>query len=320
MTLRRRGMIRSVLKWAGLVLVGIVIGSGSSFGYWYWQQAATKKILPVVRKEVVSVNREIALGQIVQAEDISLIAAEEELIPAGAFTVPEQVIGKRTWVRLVPKVILQPEFFYQSQPELMVNQQEIVVRKLPDHLEIGDYTDLRIQFPSGHDYCVLSHKQIGSLNQEKNMIVLGLSEAERIRMGSALADIQSYEQAYLYLSIYPKAVDMPDTVVRYPVNGSVQPLYEEITQNRMMGEERNHLELALTQLKADEKFLKAESQIVSDKENALNSEITANSANEDPDLQNNGHLEVTERPENAPAVDELPEEEVPAGSVKEVEY
>ncbi|RRD94563.1 hypothetical protein EII17_07200 [Clostridiales bacterium COT073_COT-073] len=320
MTLRRRGMIRSVLKWAGLVLVGMVIGSGSSFGYWYWQQAATKKIPPVVRKEVVSVNREIALGEIIQAEDISLMAAEEELIPAGALVVPEQAIGQRTWVKLVPKVILQPDFFYQNQPELMVNQQEIVVQKLPEQLEIGDYTDLRIQFPSGHDYCVLSHKQIGGLNQEKNMIVLGLSEAERVRMGSALADIQSYEQAYLYLSIYPRAVDMPDTVVRYPVNGSVQPLYEEITRSRMMGEERNHLELALIQLKADEKFLKAESQAISSQENVLNPEMPADPAGENKNLQNQQHLELTEKPENGPAVDELPEEQVPAGSVKAVEY
>ncbi len=256
MTLRKMGMIRSVLKILGLVVLGILIGAGGSFGYQFWQAAKTEKTLPVVRRTVLTVSRPLELGEIVEEADLTEMEVEEDSIPAGAFTLPEEVIGRKAWVALKPKVLLQPEFFYETNLEFWENTQEVTVAELPAGLLPGDYIDVRILFPSGHDYCVLSHKQAGGLDPEKKKIVLGLTEEERVRLGSAQNDVQTYERAYLYLTIYPKAVDMPDTVVRYPVSGSVQPLYEDVAQSEIIGQERNRLEAALTQLKEEEKFLK----------------------------------------------------------------
>lgn len=278
MTLRSRGMVRNILKIIGLMIVGMMIGGGAGLGYHFWVMAKQESIPPVIRKPVVTVDREIGPGEILTDEDLKIIEVEEELIPLGAFTNPEEIIGKKAWINLTPKVILQPALFYQNRPELMENEQEIVLHKLPDNLQSGDYVDVRIQFPSGHDYCVLSHKQVSNFWQEKNMISLGLSEPERVRMGSAQTDVATYERAYLYLTIYPQAVDMPDTTVRYPVSGSVQGLYEEVASSLLPGEERKHLELALLQLKQEEKFLEAQENAQKDKTVADAEQETANSS------------------------------------------
>ena len=261
MTLRKMGMIRSALKTVGLVVLGIVIGAGGSFGYQHWQAASTEKLLPAVRRTVLTVSRPIELGEVIAEADLAEMEVEEDAVPAGVFTLPEEVIGRKTWVALKPRVMLQPEFFYETNLEFWQNTQEVEVSELPAELLPGDYVDVRILFPSGHDYCVLSHKQAGGLDADKKKIVLGLTEEERVRLGSAQIDVQTYERAYLYLTIYPKAVDMPDTVVRYPVSGSVQPLYEDVAQSAIVGQERNRLEAALTQLKAEEKFLKMQERI-----------------------------------------------------------
>ena len=62
MTLRKMGMIRNALKTVGLVVLGIVIGAGGSFGYQYWQAASTEKLLPAVRRTVLTVSQPIELG------------------------------------------------------------------------------------------------------------------------------------------------------------------------------------------------------------------------------------------------------------------
>ena len=96
MTLRKMGMIRSILKTAGLIVLGVVIGAGGSFGYRLWQDAKTEKLLPVVRRTVLTVNRPVELGKIIEETDLTEIEVEEDAIPAGAFTLPEEAIGRKT--------------------------------------------------------------------------------------------------------------------------------------------------------------------------------------------------------------------------------
>ncbi len=256
MSLRKWGMVRSILRYVGFVILGIALGAGGSIGYHYLREANKEEIVPIARRQVLTVNRPVELGEILEADDLIEIEVEETMIPAGAFVLPEEVIGQKAWVELKPQMLLQPELFYRQSLEYWENIQELELKELPAELLPGDFVDLRILFPSGHDYCVLSHKQVGALDSEKKKIVIGLKEEERVRLGSAQTDVRAYEHVYFYLTIYPKAVDMPDTIVRYPVSGSVQPLYEDVTQSGIVSQERIQLESALAQLKEEEKFLR----------------------------------------------------------------
>lgn len=260
MSLRRRGKIISFLKFVGVLLLGVLMGAGTGFGFHMYKMASIEEVKPVPKQTVITVSHPVKLGDVITEEDIVEMEVEEERIPLGSFTQKEEVLGKKAWTRLEPKVVLNQDLFYSENIDFMQNLQEVTLVKLPENLEIGDYIDLRIQFPSGHDYCVLSHKQVGSKNIELNQITLGLNEEERVRLGSAKTDALTFDNTYLYLTIYPKGVEMPNTAVRYPVSGSVQKLYEEVTGGLVIGQERNQLELALNQLKEDAKFLKLVSE------------------------------------------------------------
>lgn len=260
MSLRRRGKILSILKIMGILLLGMVIGASAGLGFHIYKMASVEKVKPVVKQTVITVSRPVDLGEVITEEDVIEMEMPEESVPLGSFTQKEEVLGKKAWTRLEPKIILNQDLFYKENIAFMQNIQEVQLIKLPENLEVGDYIDLRIQFPSGHDYCVLSHKQVGSKNIEQNQITVALNEEERVRFGSAKTDASTYDNTYLYLSIYPKGVEMPNTVVRYPVSGSVQKLYEEVTGSVIVGQERNQLELALNQLKEEAKFLKLVSE------------------------------------------------------------
>lgn len=255
MSLRRQGMIRSFLKWTMVFVLGLAIGVGGSLGYRYWKERGKEQEKVIVLEKVLTVNREISMGAVLTPEDIEEMEINEENIPAGALKLTENAVGQKVWVNLKPKVILSEDFFYQKNLEMYENNQEITVREIPASLESGDYIDIRVKFPSGHDYCVLAHKQVGDIHLEEKKMTLSLSEEERLRFSSALTDTETYDLTYLYVSVYPKAKDTPMTEVRYPVNGSVQALYEEIAGRKINGQLRNDLETALEQLKAEQKFL-----------------------------------------------------------------
>lgn len=257
MSLRRRGAVYQWLKWTGVLVLGMAIGAGSGFGYHFWQKATTVQVKPVEKKQIITVSRSVQMGETLSEQDLTEMEIEEGQVPLGAFTSRSEAIGKKAWTNLTPKAVLSQDYFFQENTEFMQNTQEVVFDKLPEGLEDGDYIDVRIQFPSGHDYCVLSHKQVFRVNYELNKVAFGMSEEERVRFGSAKTDVATFDTAYLYISIYPKGVDMPNTIVRYPVNGSVKKLYEDVAGSNVISNERSHLEVALQQLKEEEKFLKS---------------------------------------------------------------
>lgn len=260
MSLRRRSSIFRFLKRAVFLGVGFILGVAAGTIYFYGMPKPAEAKIVTREATVWSVQRPIASGDLIAEEDLLPIQIEEEKIPLGVFHTKEEAIGKRAWVSIAPKMILHEELCYQEQVGLAENAQEISVAVIPEAILVGDYLDLRIQFPSGHDYCVLSHKKLGGLDREHGKMLLGLSEEERIRLSSAQSDADLFEGTSLYVTIYPRAVEQALTAVSYPVNGSVQKLYESVATANSFAESRNHLELALVKLKEEEKFLEARAE------------------------------------------------------------
>jgi len=103
---------------------------------------------------------------------------------------------------------------------------------LPILLKAGDYVDIRISFPSGLDYVVLSKKHIENLirsesegvNKGLQVMTLYLSSEEMIRLSSAFVDAYLSQDTYLYASVYVDADLQNEAQVTYPVNEDVQRL------------------------------------------------------------------------------------------------
>lgn len=85
----------------------------------------------------------------------------------------------------------------------------------------GDYCDVRILFPTGQNYIVLSKKKVLSADAEN--ICFNVCEHEVMAMSSALYDVNRYDGTYVYLTKYTSAGDTA-SIPDYPVSHFVYEL------------------------------------------------------------------------------------------------
>ncbi len=99
-------------------------------------------------------------------------------------------------------------------------------------LQKGDSVDVRISFPSGLDYIVLSKKVLidkKKLEDETldELCIFHLNESEILRLSSALVDAYLHQGTYLYTTLYVSGGSQPRAEVTYPTNGDVMALIEQ---------------------------------------------------------------------------------------------
>lgn len=109
-----------------------------------------------------------------------------------------------------------------------------------DEQEIGEFLDIRIRFPNGEDYIVVTEKTITYVTDKG--FYMYLDEKELHMLSSARTDVDVYEGAKLYLSSYGKKQE--DILTDYPINLFVLSSYpayfenpEEIYSRRLQLEE-----------------------------------------------------------------------------------
>ncbi len=107
-----------------------------------------------------------------------------------------------------------------------LREYEISSLILPTGIEIGDYIDVRISFPNGLDYVVLSKKKIRSINEiedekEGNLSTLYLNSEEILRLSSAMVDSYLNGEVKLYSTVYLDPQTQKASEVTYPSNSIV---------------------------------------------------------------------------------------------------
>lgn len=142
-------------------------------------------------------------------------------------------IGKMARVRLTKGTVLD---------ECMVCEKETLgdglrqtsysYIKQTAQLKQGDYVDVRISFPNGADFVVLSKKKVlkALKTQEQNSLAdalyFALTEEEIMRMSSGVVDAYLTEGAYLYTVQYISDTQK-GAIVNYPVNEVVEKLIKK---------------------------------------------------------------------------------------------
>ena len=83
-----------------------------------------------------------------------------------------------------------------------------------------DYVDVRIGYPDGSDYVVLSKKQIRNLNLANCVFTTTLDEAEIQRMASAILDAYLMSGSHIYTTRYVESSLQEEAKPNYPVRES----------------------------------------------------------------------------------------------------
>ena len=97
---------------------------------------------------------------------------------------------------------------------------------LPSTLYVGQYIDVRIAFPTGEDYIVLSKKCVQTINGET--IGLYLTETEIETMSAAIVDAYMTKSSNIYLAKYVEPGIQTDAQGTYMVK---QSILEQMTRN-----------------------------------------------------------------------------------------
>lgn len=86
---------------------------------------------------------------------------------------------------------------------------------ITSNISAGDYVDIRLFYPDGTDYIIMSKKQVAGLNDTKLVADLFVEEEELLLMDSAVVDCALYEGSHIYATRYVQPSVQEPSVVNY---------------------------------------------------------------------------------------------------------
>lgn len=219
-------------------MIGALIITGAA--YVLRQPLANRlNISPEVQVEVperaaaIVAAKPIAKGSIIDEGDVMSMMVEAEGKVMDHFSDVTDLIGKKAVIDIDKNMPLTLPMFVDDRLILQnLRLYEVSFVELPYHLAVGDTVDVRIAFPTGQEYVVLSKKTVkGYERRVKNihsgLLTVALEEEEALRMSSALVDMYLAEGARVYMVKYVDSDNQLAATVNYPVNESVRQLIKD---------------------------------------------------------------------------------------------
>lgn len=115
----------------------------------------------------------------------------------------------------------------ESIPEKDVREMELNMFLIQTNQKQGDYVDVRITYPNGESYIVLSKKQLKGLNLRENIVWLWLDETEIHNISSAIVDAYMYQGTKLHILTYILPELQEASIPFYAANNDVLDLMKK---------------------------------------------------------------------------------------------
>lgn len=121
---------------------------------------------------------------------------DEDVRKTGYITNINDIVGQRYKTDLSEGTILTPALVYPNDLTGDLRYLDIVFDELPIGIEVGDYVDVRFQFPLGQDFIAMTHKEIVAIND--HVMKLVVSQADVYVYESIKTDKAYYPGTKLY--------------------------------------------------------------------------------------------------------------------------
>lgn len=227
----------------GACTISLILGLGIS--YIYFGIIKANEVEKVHLQELESlklelggscyvINKNVKEGSAVSAEDFRKVKIPASLSSDSLITDLSKIKGSHYSRDIAKNAAAHVDMFYEYDSIAAdMRRYELSALILPINIQNGDYVDIRINFPSGLDYVVLSKKKIeniarlGEGQNAKEVTSLMLSGEEILRISSALVDAYITKGTYLYTTVYVAHGNQRAAKVTYPSNEAVQKLMQE---------------------------------------------------------------------------------------------
>jgi len=140
----------------------------------------------------------------------------------GEYFMTEDDMGKKIKTDLKAGL---PIMKYMLEDELVnddIRNVEFNTLLLQSNIKKNDFIDVRIRFPNGEDYIVLTKKQVSDIYLPTNTIWLNLGQKEIMTLSSATVDAYLREGTKLYVVKYVDPQVQKSAIPTYPHNADVQ--------------------------------------------------------------------------------------------------
>lgn len=132
--------------------------------------------------------------------------------------------GKVALISIPQGTYVQKSMLLDDKVEDNVREAMFNCIQLANHIGNHDVVDVRIFYPNGENYVVLSKKIIQNHSEDYLQCFLWLSEEEILMMSSAIVDAFLFPGAYLYTTKYVHPTVQEASIVTYQASLSTQEL------------------------------------------------------------------------------------------------
>ena len=145
---------------------------------------------------------DILPGTLITEEMLTFGCANESAVPDDIFFEPEEAVGSYARIAISQNCYLTEAMCARSLPTDDERELEYGCITLGPELYEGCLIDVRICYPDGTDYVIMSKKRVYRLDESVGALRLHVNEEELLLMDSAIVDAYNYYESGKGCSIY----------------------------------------------------------------------------------------------------------------------
>lgn len=165
-----------------------------------------------VRYGLVAIE-DISAGDLLTNENVSYIEFYSSQ-PQELFLTNDD-LGKIVLVNISANTQITKSMITNQQVNKGLREVQYSEIRLSANIKNNDYVDVRIGYPNGENYVVLSKKQIKNFTENSPDCFLWQQEEEIERMSAAIVDCYLYTDSYLYVTKYIEPNIQDASIVTY---------------------------------------------------------------------------------------------------------
>ena len=184
----------------------------------YHEMEINQRIVYIAEKDIVS--GELITEDMLRKEKVYTSQPQKTFIRA-------EQIGKLALVNIPAGTHILTSMVTDYLISSEIREVEYDVINMNSNMIYNDTVDVRIFFPNGESYVVLSKKVIKEYSQDIATVFLWLDEEELLRMSAAIVDAALYKGSKLYVTKYIEPNIQDASVITYTPSLSILSLIED---------------------------------------------------------------------------------------------
>lgn len=215
---KRNRLIKAV---GGALAAVAVVAAGLWFGHTRMEGLRTRigELTAAAEEQksrmsmVICTGRDLGPGERIVTEDIYMTEVPSDAVPADCVTSAAEIDGSILRIPVLRGAYITSGMLVGETPQADERELRYGCVRYDSLIGPGDCIDVRVRYPDGTDYVVLSKKPVYGLDDQG--MLLRVREEEILLMDSAVVDASLFEGTYLYAANYVEDLIQDAAIVNY---------------------------------------------------------------------------------------------------------